>query len=140
LECNCCYTYDSGYDFLAGGSEDYQDLWRLTPTGCRFLYSDEEYGDLMSNLRKEKQRENYTLQSYIGISLVDYHTHNKDCDSLFDEFINSTIEIQNAMLFRVRKWLLTKGKKRLMNAFVKKLKTLPTKEKSPSIEDFLKTL
>lgn len=126
-ECNCYYAYDSGYDYLVNGSEDYQDLWRLTPTEVKFVYSQKAYKERIANLKADLKKKNQILQHYVVRSLVDYYVDEKDFDELYKTYKKLSAELKYVFLGRI--WSLTswenkhklKGRKVEVKKFVKKI-------------------
>ena len=71
--CGTYYQYDYSYEYLVNGSEDEEELTRLTPTQARRFIEDETYDLLLQKMERNLNHDDIPTRRYAARSLASHY-------------------------------------------------------------------
>ena len=71
--CGTFYKYDWSYEYLVNGSEDTEELTRLTPTQARRFIDDGTYDLLIRKMERNLNNPDVMARRYAGKSLISHY-------------------------------------------------------------------
>ena len=71
--CGTFYKYDWSYEYLVNGSEDEEELTRLTPTQARRFIEDETYDLLLQKMERNLNHDDIPTRRYAARSLASHY-------------------------------------------------------------------
>ncbi len=84
--CGIFYQYDASYEYLVNGSEDEEELIRLTPAQAKCFMNEETYAFLMERMVEGLTDANPSTQRYAAKCLVSHHLE-RDEMSLVSKYV-----------------------------------------------------
>ncbi|MCI0489227.1 MAG: hypothetical protein L0229_21760 [Blastocatellia bacterium] len=100
--CGVCYRYDYSYEYLVYGSEDEEELRRLTPTQARRYLSDATYDFLIGRMLIDLNHPQATARHYAARSLTAHHLERQEMDQIERYLQHPDSEIMKGALFFLR--------------------------------------
>lgn len=103
--CSTFYRYDQSYEYFVNGSEDEEELTRLTPTQAKEHLSETDYQNIIAFLESNRHASNPIDQHYIAKCLVSYYLTIGHVEGIEALLHDSRIDVVRGALFFLR-WLL----------------------------------
>ncbi|MCU0722475.1 MAG: hypothetical protein MUC63_02465 [Planctomycetes bacterium] len=101
--CGTFYRYDCTYEYLVNGSEDEEELVRLTPGEARDRLSGEEYEGIIRDFEARAGEAPPKLAFYVVTSLLEHHLAEKDEKSM-RRVLGAHRDLAPQILFALRHW------------------------------------
>jgi hypothetical protein len=107
--CGTFYLYETDYEYLVNGSEDSEQLTRLTPDeACRYM-TPEAHGALIARMRGDLESAQAIDRRYAGMSLAGYTFENRDMAGLESVVTHPDGEVVRGALLGLTRWSSKEG-------------------------------
>ncbi len=107
-ECGIFYRYDQSYEYFVNGSEDEEELRRLTPTEARDQMSDSTYEHLIAFLEAHRNTPDPRDLHFIAKCLTAHYLATSNVEGITTLLRDSRPDIVKGALFFLR-WLVVNG-------------------------------
>jgi len=107
-ECGTFYRYDQSYEYLVNGSEDEEELRRLTPTEVRDRMSDSDYDHLIAFLESHRDTPHPLDRHFVAKCLTAHYLDTSNVEGITTLLRDTRIDIVKGTLFFLR-WLVVNG-------------------------------
>jgi len=101
--CGIFYQYHLTYDYYVNGSEDEEELTRLTPAQARYLIDEATYAFLMQQARTGLSDAQPLTRRYAAKCLVSHHLERQEMPLIEEYLTHSDPEVVKGALFFLRK-------------------------------------
>jgi len=101
--CGTFYQYDQSYEYLVNGSEDEEELTRLTPTQAKRFLTEEEYEAVVAWMAECMTHAEAPVRRYAAQSLVAHHLERGELDRVLPYLRTADAEVvEGVLLFLLR--------------------------------------
>lgn len=100
--CGTYYRYHASYEYLVNGSEDTEELNRLTPTEARSFLTARGYSALMAQARANLRHPSALTRGYAGKCLMSHHLARNEMASAERYLSHPDADVAKGALFFLR--------------------------------------
>lgn len=97
--CGTYYQYDLTYEYLVNGSEDTEELTRLTPTQARRFLDDETYNALLQKMERNLTHSDIATRRYAARSLASHYLELGDIAKIRTYLAHTDAEVLRGILY-----------------------------------------
>jgi hypothetical protein len=117
--CGTFYRYDCTYEYLVNGSEDDEDLVRLTPGEAKDRLAPGEYSEIIRDFEARAGEAAPKLRFYVVRSLLEHYLASKDGKAM-KRVVKAHLDLAPQVLCQLKAWRARKPS-RILDALVRDL-------------------